>query len=306
MARSSRPCGFRVPDRRAVIDSLGKLLVDPLAERWKSAAFGGSLVLWLFIAAIALFTRGIRARPGDWPVNCHIIHVATRPAWCALPPAGQAGAVIVAATGAVIATAFLAQALAPGALRLIQGEAWRTWPYLPVVPRMIQSHYRDVHAANYPTDAHPGQLRPTRVGNRFAALDERVTKKFGLKLAIVWDALVASLPQDARDALAASSRSLLLACQNLLISGVAAIAAIVVIPGGWSRPVVPIIALLATICLWRALAGAADEYCDLLMTTLMLHGDSLYTALGEAPPQPGNDVRQRGAHLTKKVQDIIR
>jgi hypothetical protein len=287
-----------------MIDSLGKLMIDPLAERWKGAAIGGSLVFWLLFVGLALFTWTRPARTGDLLTGCRSVRATSRSLWCLLPPAGEDGAAIVGAIAVVIATAFLVQALAPSLLALALGEGWGRWKILAWGPVKIQKHFRKIHTISYPLKI--SDLRPTRIGNAFAALAERVEEKFGYKLAVLWGILIASLPQEAKDDLAARSRAIFLACQNVLLSSAATILAIFVIPGGWAKLVIPGVALVVTIFLWRSMAVAADEYCDLILTTLFMHRYCLYNAAGEAAPLPGEDIRKRGAELTNKILDIIR
>lgn len=286
-----------------MIDSLGKLLIDPLTERWKSAAIGGSLVFWLVLVGLALFTWPAAGRPGDVLAVCHPAQVATRPLWCSLPAASAAGAALAGGIAAVIATAFLVQALAPPFLALVQGDGWKD-SRLAWLPLKWQRHYLGVHMYRYPLK--PGNLRPSRMGNSLAALAERVQEKFGYQLDVVWDLFVASLPEDATKAFAAKSSGIHLVCQNLILSGAGFIAVIIVIPGGWPVVAAPAILALLTVCLWRAIGAATDGYCDLILTTLILHRDVLYHALGEAPPRPGDNVSQRGAALSAKVEDIVR
>jgi hypothetical protein len=92
----------------------------------------------------------------------------------------------------------------------------------------------------------------------------------------------------------------------MILCGSAIIAAIFVIPGGWAQILVPVVLFLLTICLWRSVGAATDDYCDLILTMLILHRDLFYQALGEAPPQPGDDISQRGAALSAKIKDIVR
>jgi hypothetical protein len=286
-----------------MIDSLAKLLIDPLTERWRSAAIGGSLVFWLVLVGLALFTWPAAGRAGDVLAACHPAQAAARPLWCSLPAAGRAGAALVGGVAAVIATAFLVQALAPPFLVLMQGDGWKD-SRLAWLPLKWQRHYVKKHTYRYPLK--PGKLRPSRMGNSLAALEERVQEKFGYRLDVVWDVFVASLPEDAMKAVAAKSSGIHLVCQNLILSGAGFIAVIIVIPGGWPIVAAPAILALLTVCLSRAIGAATDGYCDLILTTLILHRDVLYHALGEAPPKPGENVSQRGAALSAKVEDIVR
>jgi hypothetical protein len=286
-----------------MIDSLGKLLIDPLAERWKSAAIGGSLVCWLVLVGLALFTWPASRRAGDVLSVCPPSPAPARPLWCSLPADDAAGAALVGGVAAVIATAFLVQALAPPLLVFVQGGGWTHWR-LAWLPLKWQRHSRDEHPYRYPFK--PGHLRPSRMGNSLAALGERVEEKFGYKLDVIWDVFIASLPEDATKALAAKSTGIYLACQNLILSSAGVVAVIIVIPGGWPVVVAPVILALLTVCLWRAIGTATDDYSDLILTTLILHRDVLYEALGDTPPQPGDDMSQSGAVLSAKVEDIVR
>ncbi len=283
-----------------MMDSLGKLLIDPLAERWKSAAIGGSLVFWLVLAGLALLTWPAPRHPGDVLAACHPAHATSRPLWCTLPPADAAGAALVGGIAAVIATAFLVQALAPPFLVLAQGSGWRH-RRLAWLPLKWQRH--GVHALRYSTDQ--AKLRPSRMGNSLAALDDRVREKLGYELAVIWDVFIASLPQDAKETLAVKSRGIYLTCQNLILSGAGVVAVLIVIPGVWLRILAAVILLLVTVCLWRSIGASTDDYSDLILAALLLHRDVLYQALGEIPPQPGDDISQRGAALSAKLKEIV-
>lgn len=288
-----------------MIESIGKVLVDPLAERWKNAAVGGSLACWLLLGALALFSRSSQLNPSNWPVGCDAGHRLGRSAWCTVSAADKTVLIVVGVAAAVIATAFLVQALAPYVFRLLQADGWGNWPVLPVVPRRIQSHFRRGHERKYPTAQFPGGLRPTRVGNRLAALAERVEYGFGYQIGIVWDVFVASLPPDAYDKLSGKSKSIMLACQHLLLAVSVTVAAIFLMAGGWLQFAVLLVLALITVALWRTVDGLVDEYCDLVLSTMILHHDCLYTALGETPPALDKDLRKHGLKLTEKIEYII-
>lgn len=290
-----------------MIESIGKVLVDPLAERWKNAAVGGSLACWLLIGALLLCTRDVPLGSGNWPLDCRPARTHGQPAWCTLSTMNRTALLVVGAVAAVISTAFLVQVLAPGVFGLIQAERWGDWPLARGLARRIHQDRRVSHALRYPSLRHLPDPRPTRVGNRFAALDERVQHRFGYELGVVWNVLVASLPQNARDKLIAKSESIILACQHLLLAGLATVAAFVVIPGVSLLLVVPLVLALVTVAAWRVVAQTADEYCDLILTMLILHRDCLSTALGEKPPSGLDaDLQKHGAKLTEKIKFITR
>ncbi len=289
-----------------MIESIGKLLVNPLAERWKGAAIGGSLVLWLFICGLVLFTRDISLGAGNWPIDCRSAAGRAAPSWCSVAASDRTAIALVALAAVIIGTAFLAQALAPSVLALVQGRGWGDWPVLSFLPRAIQAPFRKIRPVKYPTAQFPGGLRPTRVGNRLAALTERVNRRFGFRIEVVWDVLIESLPENARGRLVSKSQSIMLASQHLLLGVVATVTAAFVLPGGWPRLVMPLISLLITIGLWRSLATVVDEYCDLVITALILHHNDLYIALRETPPGPNDNLRQQGIRLTQKIDHIIR
>jgi hypothetical protein len=285
-----------------MIESVGKLLVDPLAERWKGAAIGGGVLLWLFIGALVLFTR--QGTPANWPVDCGSA-AHTRPEWCSVASADKTTILAVGAVAAVIGTAFLAQGLAPFVLNLSRGESWMSWPVVGFLARKTQWRRSGAHSLSYPNSLFPGGLRPTRIGNRFAALAQQADFRFGFELDIVWETLVASLPPEPREKLVSKSQSLMLAAQHLLLGVVAPVAAVLIIPRGWARLIVPLIALMVARGLWQALVAAVDDYCDLVLTTLALHYGALYTALGETPPGIDENLRARGTQLTGKIRFLF-
>jgi hypothetical protein len=288
-------------------ESLGKLLLDPLAERWKGVAIGGSLVLWLVLGSISLFTRQPSATPRTWPVDCRIHPGHARPLWCTVAGGSStATVVLIVATAVVIGTAFLSMALAPAVLRVAQGRGWGHWPVLPAQLKRLHAKRRRGREQKYPTAAYEAGIQPTRVANRFAALSDRVCQGFGLDIALAWDLLVCVVPADIRAQLAGKSSAILLSCQHVLLCVGATVGGVLLLPGwGW-KGVGLLAGLAATGGTWRRVASGVDEYCDMVMATLLLYNGALYTALGETPPGPAEDMHDRGQHLGERIREFIR
>ena len=287
-------------------ESLGKLLLDPLTERWKSVAIGGSLVLWLVLGSIILFTHQPSATPRTWPVDCRIHPGHGRPLWCTVAGGSNtATIVLITATAVVIGTAFLSMTLAPTVLRVAQAQGWGHWPVLPALLKRLQKRRKEGREQKYPTVDFEAGIQPTRVANRFAALSERVTYGFGLNIALVWDLLICVIPAEIRAQLAEKSSAILLSCQHVLLCMGATVGGVLLLPGwGWKSAGL-LVGLVATGGTWRRVVSGVNEYCGMVTATLLLYNGALYAALGDTPPGPSEDVRHRGQNLNEKIRHLI-
>ncbi|WP_339153676.1 hypothetical protein [Actinomadura luteofluorescens] len=289
-----------------MIESLGKLLLDPLAGRWKGVAVGGSLAVWLLLGSIVLLTRDEGATPRTWPVDCRHRPGQGRPLWCAVadgPGAAVPLVVLIAAT--VIGTAFLSLTLAPLVLRVAQAEGWGAWPLLSALPKRWHESRRRKRSRVYPTAVFPGGLKATRVANRLAALSERVDRRFGLDIGVAWDVLVCVVPPEVRAQFVEKSQVALHNCQHVVLCLLATTGSVLLLPHwGW-RVAALLAGLVMMFVLWCRLAATIDEYCDMVVTTLLLHHAGLYSALRLREPGLTDDVPRRGRELSELMRKFV-
>ncbi|MFI0351320.1 hypothetical protein [Actinomadura sp. 9N407] len=289
-----------------MIDSLGKLLLDPLTGRWKGVAIGGSLLVWLVLGSIVLFTQEAGPTPRTWPVDCRRRPGQDRPLWCTVTEGSNLTVtIVILVVAAVIGTAFMSMALAPLVLRLAQAEGWARWPLLPAPLKWLHRGLAARRPRAYPTAVSPVGVQPTRVANRFAALAERVDQKFGLDIGLAWDVLVCVVPPEVRAQFVEKSQIALLNCQHVLLCVMATAGSVLLLPQwGW-RAAALLAGAVMSLVMWRRLSATIDEYCDMVITTLLLHHSALYKALRLAPPAAADDARQRGRSLDKLIRSFI-
>ncbi|MGS2640185.1 hypothetical protein [Streptosporangium sp. LJ11] len=287
-----------------MVESLGKIILEPLAGRWRGVAIGGSVMTWLVLALIVLLT--VHPKPGStWPVDCGPAATSPRPLVCAVAANVNGPVLVLALTVAlIVGTAFVSMALAPLLLRTAQAERWGDWPGARRLSKLLHSRSRRKRPRAYPSVVHPAGLRPTRLANRFAALGERVDKTLGLDLTVIWNLLICVVPQETRTQFTDKTQGLHVTCQHLLLCLGGTAGAVALLPGFGYRAMALVLGCLLVTAVWRRLADMVDEYCEMALTTLVLHKDALYEAIGETSPGAQEDLRQRGLELTEKIRKI--
>jgi hypothetical protein len=304
-----------------MLDKALEGIASPLAKRWADQAIGSSLVFWTVGALLYLLAHqpvGKRCGPGG-----------EGPVWCVAVRNGTPGTVIavVGTLAVVVSTSLAVSAATPGLIRVLAGVGWRRVGFLerPVnwlITRQEGRRHllatgwkpeRDERAraeGRQPVDDWPrlrrypfgprSELAPTRLGNVFAALDQRVTRRFGLRLDVCWQPLLAVLPAEAHARLAEGSRVVVLRGQ-LPIWSVAALGWLAFIPGwlgrvGW---------VVACLCLGLAgfigLVSAAEAYADQVFATVAAQRVLLYRALGLPVPSTTDTEPAAGRRLSDQL-----
>jgi len=308
-----------------VTDALVNAVLESWSGRWRSAAFGAATMFWLTSATIYLLLHGIS------PTVCK--DPAYKPIWChadVQPSIAVTGPLVAVAV--VIGSALLANRLAPGVFDILTGGSWLRrrwlWPIAwlgcqwrhwrrnrlnlavttphsnPTVNwlRQVRRHRHEWLLRNrYPRGP---VVLPTRIGNSFHSVDQRVHLMYGLDLESTWGPLVAVLPEESRKSLTDQSTVIVLRVQALIFA-LATPAWALLLLDGHASPVpagiiwlaVAIVAAVLAVSA-RGVASASDEYADLALTIVRLHRMRLYDALGFARPTTDTIERVAGQRLT--------
>jgi hypothetical protein len=148
----------------------------------------------------------------------------------------------------------------------------------------------DQRIHDFPADER--MTMPTRVGNILRSSETYPQERYGLDAVVVWPALWLLLPQDTRDALGASRRSL---DQSVAIL-VALIATLVWLPWSW---VVLIVALLGPPVAYLVFViPRAQAFAQLVKATFDVHRLALYANLRFPLPADPDAELKAGAAVT--------
>ncbi len=288
------------------MDAVLGTLISARGRLWLASAIPGAVAFWC-LGALAV--GGIRLT-APHAARCAIPEDGI---WCNLSDRDgvRFAAIALLAVLAIIAGTSLVAALTGPVLGVIAGFGWpargplgraarrRGRRHRRRRERLVTQLDRDgggvaARLAWYPTG--DAAVRPTRVGNAFAALDQRVRRRHGLDLSTCWPLIEQTLPDPARDRLEAASRLVAGRIQNLLWT----IAALVWLPAFPAR----LGALIAVACavlaalLWWAVSAAAEQYCALIEATVAAHRQAMYVAVGWPPPTSTAKEPERGRALT--------
>jgi hypothetical protein len=287
------------------VDAILGALISARGRFWLASAIPGAVAFWC-LGALAL---------GGIPLT------APRAARCAVPDAGVwcnlsdrdgvrfAALVLLGVLGIIAGTSLVAVLTGP-VLSVIAGFGWPARGAFGRVARWRSSRHRRrrerlvsqldrdggvaARLAWYPTGA--AAVRPTRVGNAFAALDQRVRRRHGLDLSTCWPLIEQTLPQSAQDRLEAASKRVAGRIQNLLWT-VAALVWLPAFPARLALVVAVACAVLAVLLCW-AVSGAVEQYCALIEATVAAHRRAMYVAVGWRPPTSTTQEPECGRALT--------
>jgi hypothetical protein len=297
------------------VDKLIGGLAEPLARRWSGEALGASLVFWA--AGALLFMLG-RSTP---QLGCPPRGPAGSLA-CRLEGYGLLGLAVgtVMAAAAVIGASLAVAAVAPRVVRLLSGAGWPArGPVRPVARWRVRRQQRRRSNLARVAAAEPGQaggrergaaydrlrwypgattaLAPTRIGNAFVALGQRIADRYGLDMAIVWEPLLAVLPDPVQGRLAEQSRTVAVRAQAVTWAAAAALWAPLApdLPSAvaWLAGSVALASVAYTLLL-----DAVRFYCDLVEGVVSTHRLLLYRAIGLAPPWSTAAERSQGEQLS--------
>lgn len=271
---------------------------------WTAGAVPGAVAFWC-LGALAL---------GGIPLT------APRSARCAVPRAGLwcnlsnsasvrfAALVLLAILGIIAGTALVAALTGP-VLSLQAGFGWPARGLLGQAARRRSLSHRRRRArlvsqlaqggvtarlAWYPTG--DAAVRPTRIGNAFSALDQRVRLRHGLGLSTCWPLIEETLPQAARDRLEDASKRVAGRVRNIIWT-VAALVWLPAFPAGLALLVAVTIAVLAVLLGWAA-SAAVEQYCALIEATIAAHRRGIYAAVGWPLPTSTAQEPAQGRALT--------
>ncbi|MER7486599.1 hypothetical protein ABTY20_12020 [Streptomyces sp. NPDC126497] len=143
---------------------------------------------------------------------------------------------------------------------------------------------------------------PTRIGDSFAAMSERVRGRHGLDAHLCWPLLQQILDDPARRELERASERVLGRARNLIW---AALTAVTALPLALLDRVQGLPAVLAALVgafvaglLLAGLGNGVDDYADTAEASLLRHRDALYTAAGWPLPEDTTAEKDTGAQLT--------
>jgi hypothetical protein len=300
-------------------------LSEPLARRWGGEAVGAALVFWATGVVVYLLSRSSAALdcPGDGLPGELVCRLAAYGSLGAV-----AGTVILASV--VVGSSLLVAGVAPWVLRLLAGSGWPRWGLVtrltrwrlrqhqrrrrrlarigpPVaggsaepqpIERVLLDRSQRIAWAGlrwYPGDA--AVLAPTHIGNAFAAVSQRIADRHGLVLAVVWEPLLAVLPDHLHGRLAEQSRVLTSRAQGVVWP----LASVVWLPLIGSVPLALggfLVVVGLTSVAYALLCEAVRCYCDLVEGVVSTNRVQLYRAVGFAPPASSATEPAEGARLS--------
>lgn len=329
-----------------MVDKLAGLLLDPLARRWSGQASAATLLFWATGGFLYLVTR---TGPGTGCSGASTSGVIAATWCGIFRRYGGLGVAIGAALAAVLAAgvSLAVASAAPRVLDVLTGVAWpRARPmrafgrrrgrwHRARRGRLVLEAYGAADRAAHGRDGgkaataswndtgrhavaglrlrhYPGgeaAVAPTRVGNAFAAVAQRVAARHGLDLTVCWGPLLATLPEAARSRLAQESAGVLGSVQTLSWV-VAALVWAPLLPGVWAQLGWAAACLAAAAVAHLATCQAVESYCDLVDDTVLVHRAGLYEAIGLPLPPDTADERWHGerlsAYLWRAPHDLAR
>ncbi|MEU1041889.1 hypothetical protein [Streptomyces sp. NPDC005907] len=221
------------------------------------------------------------------------------------PGASNAGAILLVAAG-VLAAATLAGMCARASAVVVE-RLWTSrgdrWPARLLVRRRVHRWQRaDAACEAAGTRAELARaierreaialvrpLRPTWIGDRLHAADQRVYDAYGLELGAAWPRLWLTVPDAVRAELLSAREAYGAAF------GLAGWAALYLLLGAWWWPALPAAAVVAATA-WIRGRSATAVFADLVEATVDLHAITLAQELGLTGERPA---------LTREIGDAI-
>ncbi|MEV5400771.1 hypothetical protein AB0N26_32270 [Streptomyces cellulosae] len=298
-----------------MIEGLAKTVIEPLAARWRTTALGTSLTLWL--AAVLLY---LSAYPESG--RC----TSSRGLVCRIAESGPAGPalLLLAGVGAVVSTAFLASGVAPGLYTALTSNDWRvrSRPVRELGERAVQRHIRRRDRLSTAAAAEPGLrgdalderlarrypladdwMKPTVCGNILASSSDRLHEHMGLDLTVVWQPLVAALPETSRTSLAAAGHVVLQRCQQILIA-LLGLGLTPLFP--WRYAVLWALGCaLAFLAFRHGLVRETEAFAEQVHAVVVTHRAVLYRAFGLPLPTRPDTEKASGEALTRTLRSFL-
>jgi hypothetical protein len=144
-------------------------------------------------------------------------------------------------------------------------------------------------------------LAPTRFGNVFAAMKQRIKARYQIRIDTVWNLFQSGLERtDERDARELRRRSALVVKRAEAMIWVAMMGCWALFLPGWQWLVAGLSAcVVVAYAAYRRMCGAACAYCDYIEDMMRKHFGQLYEQLHLPPPEFTSDLRAKGRELTK-------
>lgn len=139
-------------------------------------------------------------------------------------------------------------------------------------------------------------LKPTRLGNAFTAVAERIRHRHGLDLSTCWPALMQVMPEPLRARVEAQSDQMARQMQNLLWV-LACLVWMPLLPRALAWIVVLTVVVLARL-LWWSLAGTVEQYCALVEAAVLTTRRLLYEGIGWPLPEGVDEEPPVGRAVT--------
>lgn len=284
------------------------------AKRWTVLISGGA---YAFTAVAVLLLRPWRPPAGICPATGPTAVVCDAGDGEPLALAALAVLAVVAATGASLVVTALAGPL----VHLLAGTA------LPVrgpvaalvahrIARRLRAKRRLTARAGEPWTRRATEARrklhrrpvrnamtaPTRIGDSFAAMAERVQGRHGLDAQLCWPLLQQVFDEPARRDLEHVSDQVLGRARNLVW---AALTVAIALPLAlldrvalWPAVLAALTGALVGALLLAGLGDGVDDYADTVEAALLRHRDALYAAAAWPPPTGTADEKGTGEAFT--------
>lgn len=291
--------------RHLDVDALLAALFSARGRSWLISGLPGA-VAFLCLGALAL---------GGLPLAVHGTTRCTVPDPAILCDISNHGEVrflaltLLCVLGLIAGMALVAALTGP-VLGLIAGLGWPGGrPFARLIKRSCGWHRRRrerllaefragggaaARLAWYPTG--DAGIRPSRAGNAFAALGQRIRRRHGLDLSACWPLIEQTLSQPARERLEQASSRVAGRVQNLLWT-IAAVLWLPAFPVGFAVVIAVIGAVLAAL-LWWAVGAAVEQYCALIEASVATNRRAMYVAIGWPPPMSTKQEPDHGRALT--------
>jgi hypothetical protein len=144
----------------------------------------------------------------------------------------------------------------------------------------------------------PGRfLEPTRLGNVFAATQQRILIRHGLRMDSCQWLLLGVMPAEKRTELEALSGAVLRRV-HALEWFVLTTAWAFLLPGTAAKVVWVVVCLLAAHWAYREICRASGDYCEVLEVIVLTSRPALYRAVGFSVPKSTGDDRRKGRELS--------
>ncbi|MEU1281045.1 hypothetical protein [Streptomyces sp. NPDC005805] len=285
------------------------------AKRWTALISGGA---YAFVAVVVLLLRPWRPPAARCPGSGLTAVACDAGSGEPLALAALGVLAVVAASGASLVVIALAGPL----VHLLAGTALPvTGPVARLVERQVDRRVRAkrrltarrdgagksraVAEARRRLHRRPEQdmlTAPTRTGDSFAAMSERVLGRHRLDVNLCWPLLQQICDEPARRDLERASDVVLGRARNLIWAALTAVAvpplALLDRVPLWPAALAALGGALVAVLLLAGLGNGVDEYTDTVEAALLRHRDALYASVAWPLPGSTGDERKTGTAFT--------